>query len=120
MLRDADTLADRKLVDLASRPALSIITRVELEGGLTAEPELASRRRATLDRMLTFFPVLDFDESCADAYRRIVEQAGYSRRKVMDRLIAATALANGLDVVTANARDFVDIPDLTLKVWASA
>lgn len=109
--------ADRRLVELASIPALSIVSRVELEGGVVAEPPLKPVRRLLLDRMLRSFPVLDFDEACANAYRTIVETAGFSRRKLADRMIAATALVHERTLVTTNARDFRDVPGLRLEEW---
>lgn len=118
-LRDSVSEADRRLRDLASIPALSIVTQVELEGGVVAEPALTAKRRLLLDRMLLQFAVLEFDAACAAAYRRIVEMRGHSRPKVVDRMIAATALSHGLTVVTCNARDFCDVPGLTLEVWPS-
>ncbi|PAX08543.1 PIN domain-containing protein [Sphingomonas lenta] len=120
ILRDSVSEADRRLTELASIPALSIITQIELEGGVVAEPLLAAKRRMLLDAMLLQFPVLDFDADCAAAYREIVEARGYSRPKVVDRMVAATALRYGLTVVTANARDFRDVPGLALEVWPSA
>ena len=104
---------------MASIPALSIISVVELEGGVVADPALASLRRRLLDRMVLQFPVLDFDDGCAAAYRRIVEAIGFSRPRVIHRMIAATALAHRLSVVTANPRDFGDIPGLELEIWPS-
>lgn len=53
----------------------------------------------------------------ADAYRAIVEAAGYSRRKILDRMIAAQALAPRAALVTRNAADFQDIPGLVLVAW---
>ena len=117
VLRDAETSADDRLVALGSIPALSIVSRVELEGGITANPLFAAQRRASLDAMLAVFPVIAFDRDCADAYRRIVEAAGFSRRKVIDRMIAATALVHGLKVITTNGKDFADVPGLQVDVW---
>ena len=67
--------------------------------------------------MLSLFPVIDFDGDCADVYRDIVEACGYSRRKVIDRLIAATAISRDLTLISCNGKDFADIPDLSLEVW---
>jgi predicted nucleic acid-binding protein len=64
--------------------------------------------------MLRVLPVLDFDSEAADVYRMIVEAAGYSRRKIVDRMIAAQALAHQATLVTLNADDFRDIPGLSL------
>ena len=74
-------------------------------------------RRARLDAILEALPVLAFDAACADAYGRIVESAGYSRRKLLDRMIAAQAIVHNASVVTQNADDFADIPALNLLAW---
>ena len=44
---------------------------------------------------------------------------GFSRRLVVDRMIAATALANDLSLATLNPRDFRDIPGLKIEDWSS-
>ena len=64
------------------------------------------------DTVLGF--VLAFDDAAADAYRAIVEAAGYSRRKLLDRMIAAQALVHRATLVTCNGDDFNDIPGLEL------
>jgi len=117
LLRDADSDADRWLAALDSIPALSIVSQIELEGGVRAKPQLAAKRRAALDVMLAAFPILPFDTICALAYRHIVEAVGFSRRKVVDRMIAATALAHRLTLITLNGADFADVPGLDLEVW---
>jgi predicted nucleic acid-binding protein len=62
-------------------------------------------------------PALSFDEAEADAYRTIVESTGYSRRKLLDRMIAAQALAHRATLVTANGADFSDVSELQLLEW---
>lgn len=119
LLRDAESETDNRVKALDDVPFLAVVTQVELEGGVAAKPRLAAIRRSALDLILAAFPVLPFDAECVSAYRRIVEASGYSRRKVVDRMIAATALANGLTLVTLNRRDFTDIPGLKLEVWPS-
>lgn len=119
LLRDAASGADDKLAMLDVVPAISILTRIELEGGVDAKPEQRASRRAALDAMLAVFVVLDFDAACADAYRDIVARAGFSRRKTIDRMIAGTALAHGLTLVTMNGDDFRDVPGLRLEVWSA-
>ena len=96
---------------------LSVITRVELEGGVYRDPAQAGIRRPRLDAMLVTLPVLAFDETAADAYRQIVEAVGYSRRKLLDRMIAAQALVHRATLVTLNAGDFRDVPGLDLLPW---
>jgi tRNA(fMet)-specific endonuclease VapC len=116
-LRDGDPATTARIASLEGAVLLSIISRVELEGGVYREPADASLRRARLDLMLDTLPVLDFDREAADAYRAIVEAAGYSRRKILDRMIAAQALVHRAALVTRNAADFQDVPGLKLVAW---
>jgi tRNA(fMet)-specific endonuclease VapC len=120
LLRDGLNEADDRLDALELVPAISVVSHVELEGGIVRQPHLRAARRIAVDRMLMLFPVLPFDHSCVAAYRSIVEQTGFSRRQVIDRMIAATALVHGLGVVTTNPADFADVPGLDLEVWPAA
>ncbi len=104
---------------IGSRPFLSVVTQVELEGGVYARPELAGRCRRAVDAFLANLTILPFDTDAVAAYRHIVITAGYSRRKIADRMVAATALVHDLTLITMNGRDFADIPGLGLEVWPS-
>ncbi len=108
-LRDGDRAITQRLLVLEEPLLLSIVTRVELEGGVYRDPAEAAVRRPRLDAILAAFPVLAFDDACADAYRSIVNAAGYSRRKLLDRMIAAQALVHRAMLATLNAADFNDI-----------
>lgn len=116
-VRDGDPAVTAKLGALEGAVMLSIITRVELEGGVYREPAESGLRRARLDAILDVLPVLAFDEHAADAYRTIVEAVGYSRRKLLDRMIAAQALVHRAAVVTQNSADFRDVPGLEVIAW---
>ena len=116
-LRDRDVAITLRTADLESPILLSIISRVELEGGVYRDPSMSALRRTRLDLMLSTLPVLVFDEAAADAYRGIIEVAGYSRRKLLDRMIAAQALAHRATLVTCNGDDFRDVPGLKLLEW---
>ena len=61
--------------------------------------------------------VIDFGEMEFGAYCSILEQVGFSKRKVLDRMIAATALAHDLTLITMNGKDFRDVPGLKLLEW---
>ncbi len=65
-----------------------------------------------LDRFLEEVEVLPFDREASLAYATIPFVRGS-----YDRLIAAHALSRGLTVITANVRDFADIPGLTVENW---
>lgn len=116
-LRDGDPTVLDRVAALEGAVLMSVVTRVELEGGVYREPTFASVRRARLDTMLAAIPTLAFDVTSADHYASIVAQLGYSHRKMLDRMIAAQALAHRATVVTQNGDDFREIPGLPLLTW---
>jgi tRNA(fMet)-specific endonuclease VapC len=116
-LRDGDRFVRTQLDLLGDDVLLSIISRVELEGGVYTEVTQSAIRRARLDEMLTAVPVVPFDADAAAAYGVIVSATGYSRRKVVDRMIAAQAIVLRAPLITLNGGDFRDIPGLRLVEW---
>jgi tRNA(fMet)-specific endonuclease VapC len=116
-LRDGDPATTAKVGALDDAVLMSIVTRVELEGGVYREPAYAQVRRARLDTILAAIPTVAFDDAAADAYGDIVAKAGYSRRKLLDRMIAAQALVHRSTLVTINAGDYADVPGLSLMAW---
>ena len=116
-LRDGDPAVTGKVAALDGAILMSIVSRVELEGGVHRDPAQAGLRRPRLDALLAALPVLAFDDEAADTYRTIIESAGYSRRKLLDRMIAAQALVHRATLVTQNPADFQDVPGLDLLAW---
>jgi predicted nucleic acid-binding protein len=116
-LRDGEPEITRKVAGLDDAVLLSIITRVELEGGVYRDPDEAGVRRALLNVLLGGLPVMDFDAAAAEAYGGIVAAAGHSRRKLLDRMIAAQALVHRAVLVTLNPDDFRDVPGLQILAW---
>ena len=98
---------------------LSIISRVELTPGIYSDGQRNHRRASRLQSFLQEVELLPFSNAEADAYEEIIARSGFSRRLVIDRMIAATALANGLSLATLNARDFRNIPGLTVEDWSA-
>ena len=96
---------------------ISIVTRVELEGGIHRGGAGAAIRKARLRAILATLPTIPFGDEAADAYGAILETVGFSRRKVLDRMIAAQALSHRAAVVTMNAEDFADVPGLEVVAW---
>ena len=116
-LRDGHPGVRNRLTALAGPLMVSIITRVKLEGAPVSDASQAALRQARLDAILASLRVLPFDASCAEAYRTIVGSTGFSRPKILDRMIAAQALALPATLITTNAADFADIPGLKLLAW---
>jgi tRNA(fMet)-specific endonuclease VapC len=116
-LRDGDATIVDRVAALDDAVLMSIVTRVELEGGVYREPAQAPLRQARLDAILAAVLTIAFDDAAADAYGAIVASAGYSRRKLLDRMIAAQALVHRATLVTMNAADYADIPNLSLAAW---
>jgi predicted nucleic acid-binding protein len=116
-LRDRDPFVRAQLDLLDDDILLSIVSRVELEGGVYREPSRSAARRARLDLMLAAIPVLPFNDAAALAYGVIVSALGYSRRKLLDRMIAAQAIVHQAPLITMNGDDFRGIPNLTLVEW---
>ena len=85
-LRDGNSLITQKVAALQGGVLISVVTRVELEGGVYREPAHAHIRRARLDVMLRAIPALAFDDLATKTYGAIVASAGYARRKILDRL----------------------------------
>ena len=116
-LRDGDPTVTQRVAKLEGAVLMSIVTRVELEGGVYREPPHAAVRRARLDAMLSAIPTLAFDDLAAEAYATLIASAGYSRLKLLDRMIAAQALVHRATLVTFNSDDFSDVPGLSSLAW---
>ncbi len=108
-LRDGDPTISATIAALDNAILLSIVTRIELERGVYRDAADAPVRRARLDTLLRAIPVLAFDDAAADAYAAIVASAGYSRRQLLDRKIAAHALVHWATLKTMNAADVRNI-----------
>ena len=117
-LRDGDPLVTQKVAALEGAVLISVVTG-ELEGGVYREPAQAPIRMARLDAILSAIPALAFDDLAAKAYGTIVASAGYSRRKLLDRMIATQALVHRATLITFNPDDFSDVPGLSSLAWPS-
>jgi tRNA(fMet)-specific endonuclease VapC len=116
-VRDRNLSIADKLEALEHPVAISAITRVELEGGVYRESKFTQLRRQRLDVFLAFVPVLAFSNDVAIQYGSILAACGFSRRKILDRMIGAHAIAVGAMLVTLNPADFNDIPNLEVLAW---
>ena len=116
-LRDGDSKVWERVNQLSGTILVSIVSVVELEGGVYRDAAQAERRRAKLDLLLSSLNVLSFDSEGAQTYGQIVASVGYSRRKILDRMIASQALNAKATLVTLNPQDFEEIADLQVLGW---
>ncbi|MBK6443067.1 MAG: type II toxin-antitoxin system VapC family toxin [Actinomycetales bacterium] len=111
---------------LPHEPLITAITLAELSVGplLASTEEQRAARLAHLQQAEADFEPLPFDAPAARAFGRVASELRASGRKpaarAYDALIAATALAHGLPLYTANPDDFDGISDLDVRVVRSA
>ncbi len=74
-------------------------------------------REAFVERILQILPVFPFDLSAARFHAEVGALLRSSGKMIgaNDLVIAATALANGCSVLTANAREFERVPGLVIR-----
>ena len=89
-MRDGDAADTGRVSPLDDAILMSVITRVEPEGGVHRVATDAPARRIRLDVLLRAIPTLAFDDASAEVDGTIVAQAEYSRRKLLDRSTRAS------------------------------
>jgi predicted nucleic acid-binding protein len=118
---------ERAMVEMAARlerelgadedVGMAAITASELlHGAHRADHAHRSGREAFVEAALLAFPPLPFDLLCARAHARLWAHLARSGSDVgpHDRLVAATAVATGWRVATANVRHFERIAGVRL------
>jgi len=100
--------------------AMSPVVKFELVQGALKSAR-GGANLAMLDAMFNAYPSLPFDDRVAEVaarIRRSLEARGLSIGPY-DTLIAATALAHGLTLVTHNVGEFSRVEGLSLDDWES-
>ncbi len=134
VLIDASILieAERGRLDLEPHVArhadeesfLSVITASELLHGVhrAAEPRRRARRSAFVEGILERFPLLQVDLATARAHAQVWSDMSVSGTLIgpHDLWLAATCIAHGLTMVTANIREFERVPGLQVERWSDA
>ena len=114
-LIDTSVLVELEFLDPSRLPAelaISAVTLAELAAGPHAseDAEERARRQDRLQRAEAAFDPLPFDDAAARAYGRVYAAVAAAGRKprgprVVDLLIASTAIAHGLPLYTRNPAD---------------
>lgn len=97
---------------------ISAITYAELMHGVEKSSE-RERNRVAMAMFLSPIAVLEFDACAAEEYGRVRAELEKKGTPIgpMDTLIAAHARAEGLCLVTNNAREFERVEDLQVEDW---
>lgn len=109
---DTSVLIAASVSEIPGRIAISIVSIAELQFGVLVAPDDASRahRLARLSAIQSRFDPLPVDDAVSASYAElaaVTHRLGRrTRARSLDLLIAATALAHGARLVTANERDF--------------
>jgi len=101
---------------------LSVITASELLHGVhrATQPDVRAKRSAFVEGILERFPLLSVDLACARAHAQIWAELRRAGTLIgpHDLWLAATCVAHGLTMVTANIREFERVPGLAVEVWS--
>jgi tRNA(fMet)-specific endonuclease VapC len=103
------------IISHAEITATSALCYAEFERGAILKPALINR----MEKILNTIPVVPFDKTAALIYADLFRYFSYNRSKDADRMIGAHALSLDAILVTANTKDFTDIPNLKTENWLS-
>lgn len=112
---EAATLARLARLSI-SDVAISAIVYSELLGA-AADDEKNPRLAENLSLITRNIDVLPFDRKAAEAYGALLGAVPLKRRKMLDRLAAAHAIAEGRALVTLTPKEFDGLPGLLLEAW---
>ncbi len=100
---------------------LSVVTASELLHGVhrAVRPEVRTKRSAFVEALLERVPLLPIDLATARAHAQVWAELAAAGTMIgpNDLWLAATGLAHGLTMVTANVREFTRVPGLSVEVW---
>ena len=120
-LLDTSVVLDHHLIDadlLPDESAIAAVTVAELAAGphLTDDRDERAGRQDRLLWVTLTWDALAFDDDAARAFGRLCAAARASaptqRHRVADLLVAATAVAHDLPLITRNPDDFVGLDEI--------
>jgi len=105
-------------VDAAGTPTVSSITVMELYEGIQLA-NTSEEERSAVETLLSEVQELPFDRACAMEAGRINAALSFAGEPIdeTDVMIAATALVNGLRVVTRNVSQFERVDDVDVVTY---
>ncbi len=107
-----------QLIDDDDEVAVAAVTVADLRvGALLADKRRQPARTAYVNDIVAIIPIVDYDLETAEAHARLlvaIRQQGRPRG-AHDLIIAATALASGRTVITADATAFANLPGVIVR-----
>lgn len=99
--------------------AISTITEFELRYGMEQASKLKSKSKSIVESILSEINILNFGSKEATKAAEIRNYLRISGRPIgpYDFLIAATAQANDLILVTSNEKEFARVQELNIENW---
>jgi tRNA(fMet)-specific endonuclease VapC len=98
---------------------ISAITLAELEFGVACSGQFQARNRAALASLLEDILVTPFEAGAARAYGPLRAVNRERNKDALDKLIASSALALNITLVTNNEADFLCYPGLAVENWVN-
>lgn len=100
---------------------LSVVTASELLHGVhrARRPGVRAKRSAFVEAILERFPLLGIDLPIARIHAQVWAELAASGTTIgpHDLWLAASSLAHGLTLATANLREFEKVPGLVVESW---
>jgi predicted nucleic acid-binding protein len=100
---------------------VSVITASELLHGVhrARETGIKAQRAAFVEAIIERYPILPIDLPSARVHAQLSAELASQGMPVgpSDLWLAATAIAHGLSMATANVREFARVPGLTVQKW---
>jgi tRNA(fMet)-specific endonuclease VapC len=98
---------------------ISSITLMEVKYGLLLNPEKAIKIEPVINDLISAIRILPFTEKEAVVAAQVRSTLKSSGKPIgpFDLLIAATSITHQLTMVTANLREFMQVPNLQVMNW---
>ncbi len=119
LLVDTDILIDylkkvKSAKILFSNDVLDIFCSILSKKELLSKPGLSSSERKKIDNILSKLKILKIDNEITNKYMLLLDKYGTNRATMPDYIIAATAWAKNLPLLTRNKKHFEHIKEIKL------
>ena len=119
LLVDTDVLIDylkriKPAREIFSSDSIELYCSILSKKELLIKPGLSSSERKKINNILSRIKVLRIDNDINNKYMMLIEKYGTRRASIPDYIIAATAWAKDIPLLTRNTRHFKHIKEIKL------